>query len=75
MGNGICNIRSSRLVRLEVGQIDLVHVGEILHVGEEDVDFDGVVERCAGGFEDGGEVLDALVLHIYHSFRQKIHSP
>lgn len=42
--------------------VDLVHRGEMLHVGEEDVDFEDGVEAGAGGGEDGGEVADALVL-------------
>lgn len=34
----------------------------MLHVREEDVDFEDGVEACAGGGEDRGEVADALVL-------------
>lgn len=42
--------------------VGFVHGREVLHVGEEDVDFENRVEAAAGGGEDGGEVADALVL-------------
>lgn len=44
--------------------VDVVHGREVLHVGEEDVDFEDGVEACAGGGEDRGEVADALVLWV-----------
>ena len=34
----------------------------MLHVGQEDVDFEDGVEGAAGGGENRGEVADALVL-------------
>ena len=57
--------RHTRSRGLHVAPIRLVHVvhrGEMLHFGEEDVDFEDGVEAGAGGGEDGGEVADALVL-------------
>lgn len=36
-----------------------VHLGEILHVGEEDGGFDDAANVGAGGGEDGFEVCDA----------------
>lgn len=36
-----------------------VHLGEILHVGEEDSGFDDAADVGAGGGEDGFEVCDA----------------
>lgn len=56
------NSRSYGLDITPVGAVDLVHLGKVGHVGEEDVDLDDVVEVGAGGLEDGGQVLDALVL-------------
>ena len=42
--------------------IGFVHGREVLHVRQENVDFENRVEAAAGGGEDGGEVADALVL-------------
>ena len=44
-----------RLLR-EEGVVDLVHGGEVLHVGEEDVDFDDVFDAAACCLEHFGEV-------------------
>lgn len=44
-----------RLLR-EEGLIDLVHGGKVLHVGQENIDFDHVVDVASGCFEDLGEV-------------------
>lgn len=56
------NLRSAGLDVAPVGAVDLVHLGKVAHVGQEDVDLDDLLEAGAGGFEDGGQVLDALVL-------------
>lgn len=56
------NSRPARLDIAPVGGIDLVHFGKVIHVGEEDVDLDDLFNARASGFEDGREVLDALVL-------------
>lgn len=42
--------------------IHLIHLGEILHIVDEDIHLDGVFEACARGGEDCGDVFDALVL-------------
>jgi len=46
----------------EEGIVDLVHGGEVLHVGEEDVDFDHVVDAASCCFEDFGQVGQGLFL-------------
>jgi hypothetical protein len=56
------NSRSAGLDLAPVGAVDLVHLGKVGHVGQEDVDLDDLVERGAGGFENGRQVLDALML-------------
>lgn len=70
--NKICQIvmlgkekRNSRPAGLDVAPVravHLVHLGKVAHVGQEDVDLDDLFEAGAGGLEDGGQVLDALVL-------------
>jgi hypothetical protein len=42
--------------------VNRVHLGEFIHIIDEDVDLDDLVNRRAGGFENGAQVLDALVL-------------
>lgn len=56
------DLRSAGLDIAPVSAVDLVHLGKVAHVGEEDVDLDDFVEGGAGGFENGRQVLDALVL-------------
>ena len=57
------NTRPNRLrILAENLRIYLVHSGEILHVGQKDVDFDDVVDGWAGGGQDGGEVREGLFL-------------
>lgn len=56
------DLRSAGLDVAPVGAVDLVHLGKVGHVGEEDVDLDDLLEGGAGGLEDGRQVLDALVL-------------
>lgn len=41
--------------------ISSVHLGEVVHGGDEDVDLDDALEGGTGGLEDGGEVLAALL--------------
>lgn len=45
----------------EVLLISGVHLGEVVHSGDEDVDLDDLAEEGATGGEDGGEVLAALL--------------
>jgi hypothetical protein len=46
-----------------MSRVDFVHGGEIVHVLEEDAEANGAIERRAGGFNDGYEILkDALGL-------------
>lgn len=56
------NLRSAGLDVAPVGAVDLVHLGKVGHVGEEDVDLDDLFEGGTGLLEDGRQVLDALVL-------------
>jgi hypothetical protein len=56
------NSRSARLDVSPIGGVDLVHGSKVGHVRQEDVDFDDLCDVGAGGLEDGGQVLDALVL-------------
>lgn len=55
-------VRSARLDVAPVGAVDLVHLGKVAHVGQEDVDLDDLLQASAGSLEDGRQVLDALVL-------------
>ncbi len=45
--------------------IHLIHSREILHVGEEDVNFDRVVNMRAGCLKDRREVLETLLLWLW----------
>ena len=56
------HVRPAGLDVAPVGLVDLVHGGEVVHIGEEDVDLDDVLDGGAGLLEDGRQVLDALVL-------------
>jgi hypothetical protein len=56
------NIRPDRLDLPPVLHVHRVHIGKVVHVGQEHVDLDHLVDVGAGGFEDVGEVFDALVL-------------
>ena len=60
-------LRSARLDVAPVQGVDLVHLGEVIHVGQEHVDLDDVLEASASGLQDGLQVLDALVLDSYVS--------
>lgn len=42
--------------------IHLVHLGKVVHVGQEHVHLDDIVDGAPGGIEDSGQVLDTLVL-------------
>jgi hypothetical protein len=39
-----------------------VHLGKVIHVGQENIDLDDLGDVGAGLLEDVGQVLDALVL-------------
>jgi len=41
-----------------------VHLGEVVHGGDEDVDLDDLGERGAGGGQHGRQVDDALLGHL-----------
>lgn len=56
------NTSATRLDIAPVRLVHVVHAREVLHVGQEDVDFENVLQAGFGGFEHGGEVADALVL-------------
>ena len=54
------NARSRWLVCEEL-LVGSVHLGEVVHGGDEDVDLDDALEGGAGGGENGREVLAALL--------------
>lgn len=47
---------------MEILDVDLVHTGKVIHVGEENVDLDDAGETAAGGVEDCADVLDDAML-------------
>lgn len=57
-------LRATRQVLGEILRVDLVHFVEIVHVVEEDVDLDDFLEAAAGGFEDGGQIANNLMLMV-----------
>lgn len=46
----------------DVLSINLIHRPKILHIRQKHIDLDHILNRRPRGFEDGGQVLDALVL-------------
>lgn len=62
----ICSlpIRSARFHIPPVLGVDFVHLRKVGHIGQEDVDFDRVVDSGTCGLQDRGEILDALVLRL-----------
>jgi hypothetical protein len=56
------NSRSARLDVSPVRGVDLIHLGKVVHVGQEDVDLDDIAEIGSGSLKDCAQVLDALVL-------------
>lgn len=52
------NAATRRLVREELLK-HAVHLGEVCHVVEEDVDLDDVLDGCVGLLQDGDDVLAA----------------
>lgn len=60
--------QSSRYVRpawlniTPVLHINRVHIGKVIHIRQEHIDLDDLVDIRSGGFEDMGQVLNALVL-------------
>src|SRR5450830_1726803 len=66
---------TGRVRLLEVLAHDLVDLGEVAQVGEEDVQLDDVLERTAGGFGHGLQVFEDLyglgfeAFHQFHGFR------
>lgn len=47
---------------MEILDVDLVHVGKVIHVGEEDVDLDDAGQTAACGLEDCTDVLNDPML-------------
>jgi len=56
--------RASRFDIAPVRLVNIVHGREVLHVREENVDFEDGVEAAPSGGQYGGEVADALVLRV-----------
>ena len=67
------NSRSARLDVAPVGGVDLVHLGEVVHVGKENIDLDDLLEAGASCLKNGRKVLDALVLYLL-AFRPLVFS-
>lgn len=56
-------LRAAREVRLlEVLAVNFVHIAELFHVGNEDIELDDLITARPSGFEHGCQVLDDLVL-------------
>ena len=55
-------IRAHRPRLLEEAFIDLVHGREVGHIRDIHIDFNAVLQRAAGFFEDCGKVFEALGL-------------
>lgn len=47
-----------------VGHVDLIHLGKVVHVGQEHINLDDFVDVAAGRLKYSGQVLDALVLSL-----------
>ena len=45
------NVRAAGLDVSPVGDVDLVHLGKVVHAGEEDVDLDDLFDCGAGGLD------------------------
>lgn len=56
------HVRPAGLDVAPVLHVDLVHLGEVAHVVNEDVDLDDVLDRRSRGFKHGLQVLDDAVL-------------
>ena len=54
-----CNTGARRLVG-EPLFIFTVHLGKVLHIDQEDIDLDDLLDATASGLEDGRQVLAAL---------------
>ncbi len=54
--------RSGRLDVSPILGIDLIHLGKIIDVGQEDVDLNDFVQTGPGSFENDSEILNALML-------------
>lgn len=55
-------VRPNRLNLPKPLQINFIHLLKVLHIGQEDIHFDYFCKTRSGGFEDGFQVPDALVL-------------
>lgn len=56
------HVRPTGLDVAPVLHVDLVHLGKVAHVVNEDVDLDDVLDRGARGFKHRLQVLDDAVL-------------
>lgn len=54
--------RSRRLDVAPISAINFIHRSKVIHVREEDVHLDHLVNRGTGAFQYRGQVLDALML-------------
>lgn len=61
---GKADLRSARLILPPILRVNLIHRGEILHIRDENIDFYDIFNRCSGFGENGGQVLDTLMLRI-----------
>lgn len=57
-----CDLRPAWLHITPVSHVDLVHLGKVIHAGQEDIDLDDLVDVGTGGLENSRQVLDTLVL-------------
>lgn len=55
-------IRPAWLHITPVLRINRVHTGKIIHIGQEYIDLDDLIDVRSGGFEDMSQVFDTLVL-------------
>lgn len=42
--------------------VNLIHGGEVVHVGQEHVNFDGFIDTCARSLQYGSKVLNDIML-------------
>lgn len=65
-GRGL-DVRSSWLYLTEIGAIYIIHLREVGHVTQKDVDFHSLVERRPSRLQHSRQVLDALMLRSSQS--------
>lgn len=62
-------IRPAWLNITPVLRINRIHIGKVIHIRQEHIDLDDLVDIRSGGFEDMGQVFNALVLILSVYFR------